>query len=56
MKAKKIVVFGAGRERLQVMGLAMRLFHLGLAASVVGDMDTPAVGKGDVFLAKCGPG
>ena len=50
MKAKKIVVFGAGRERLQVMGLAMRLFHLGLAASVVGDMDTPAVGKGDVFF------
>ena len=56
MKAKKIVVFGAGRERLQVMGLAMRLFHLGLAASVVGDMNTPAVGKGDVFLATCGPG
>tara|TARA_B110000459_G_scaffold124197_1_gene136510 strand:- start:398 stop:658 length:261 start_codon:yes stop_codon:yes gene_type:complete len=56
MKANKIVVFGAGRERLQVMGLAMRLFHLGLAASVVGDMDTPAVGKGDVFLATCGPG
>ncbi|MCH1467260.1 MAG: SIS domain-containing protein [Rhodobacteraceae bacterium] len=56
MEAKKIVVFGAGRERLQIMGLAMRLFHLGLDASVVGDMNTPAVGKQDLFLVTCGPG
>jgi len=54
--ARRIVVFGAGRERLQIMGLAMRLGHMGLAASVVGEMVTPAVGPGDVFLAVCGPG
>ena len=42
--ARRIVVFGGGRERLQIMGLAMRLFHMGLQASVEGDMTTPAVG------------
>ena len=55
-KADKIVVFGCGRERLQMMGFAMRLFHMGLAASVVGDMTTPPVGKGDLFIASVGPG
>lgn len=55
-RARRIVVFGGGRERLQIMGFAMRLFHMGLQASVEGDMTTPAVGKGDVFLVTCGPG
>lgn len=54
--AQKIVVFGGGRERLQIMGFAMRMFHMGLAASVEGDMTTPAVGPGDLFLVTCGPG
>lgn len=55
-KAKRIVVFGAGRERLQIMGFAMRLYHMGLAAAVTGDMTTPPVGKGDLFMVTCGPG
>lgn len=55
-QARRIVVFGGGREKLQIMGFAMRLFHMGLNASVEGDMTTPAVGKGDVFLLTCGPG
>jgi len=55
-KANKIVVFGCGRERLQMMGFAMRLFHMGLDASVVGDMTTPPIGKGDLFIASVGPG
>jgi 6-phospho-3-hexuloisomerase len=54
--ARRIVVFGGGRERLQIMGFAMRLFHMGLDAAVEGDMTTPAVGKGDVLLVTCGPG
>ena len=37
-------------------GFAMRLFHLGRSVSVVGDMTTPALGKGDLFLVVCGPG
>lgn len=55
-RARRIVVFGGGREKLQIMGFAMRLFHMGLDAAVEGDMTTPAVGKGDVFLVTCGPG
>jgi 6-phospho-3-hexuloisomerase len=54
--AKKIVVFGGGRERLQIMGFAMRLYHMGLAVAVEGDMTTPPVGKGDLFIVTCGPG
>lgn len=54
--ARRIVVFGGGREKLQIMGFAMRLFHMGLDAAVEGDMTTPAVGPGDVFLVTCGPG
>jgi 6-phospho-3-hexuloisomerase len=54
--ANKVVVFGGGREGLQIRGLAMRLFHMGLQASVVGDMTTPAIGEGDLFLVTVGPG
>lgn len=54
--AGKIVVYGCGREALQMKGFAMRLFHLGLPVSFVGDMTTPALGPGDVFFASSGPG
>ncbi|MER8954185.1 SIS domain-containing protein [Mesorhizobium sp. M0833] len=54
--ARKIVTYGCGREALQVKGFAMRLYHLGLPVSVVGDMTTPPLGAGDVFLASSGPG
>lgn len=54
--AGQIVVYGCGREALQVKGFAMRLYHLGLPVSVVGDMTTPPLGPGDVFLTSSGPG
>lgn len=54
--ARRIVVFGGGREKLQIMGFAMRLFHMGLDVAVEGDMTTPPVGPGDLFLVTCGPG
>lgn len=54
--AKSTVVFGGGRERLQIMGFAMRLYHMGLKAAVEGDMTTPPVGKGDLFIVTVGPG
>lgn len=54
--ANRIVVFGGGRERLQIMGFAMRLYHMGLNVAVEGDMTTPPVGQGDLFLVTCGPG
>jgi len=54
--ANRIVLYGVGREGLQIKGLAMRLFHLGLRAAVVGDMTTPPVGSGDVLVVSAGPG
>ena len=55
-EARNVIVFGGGRERLQIMGFAMRLFHLGRKVAVVGDMTTPAIGKGDLFVVTVGPG
>jgi 6-phospho-3-hexuloisomerase len=55
-KARRIVVFGGGREKPQITGFAMRMFHMGLNAAGEGDMTTPAVAKGDVFLVTRGPG
>lgn len=54
--AKTIALHGLGREGLQMKGLAMRLFHLGLDAHVVGEMTTPPVGPGDLLICSAGPG
>jgi 6-phospho-3-hexuloisomerase len=54
--ARSVVVFGGGRERLQIMGFAMRLYHMGLRVAVEGDMTTPPVGPGDLFIVTVGPG
>src|ERR1700688_1017523 len=54
--AKRIVVFGLGREGLQMRGFAMRLFHMGRQVAVWGDITTPEVGPGDLFFASAGPG
>jgi 6-phospho-3-hexuloisomerase len=55
-QARKIVLFGCGREMLQMRGFAMRLFHLGCDVAVAGDINTPAIGANDLFLASAGPG
>ncbi|HEY1944657.1 MAG TPA: SIS domain-containing protein [Roseiarcus sp.] len=54
--ARNIVVFGCGREGLQMRGFAMRLFHMGRDVAVWGDMTTPPVGPGDLLIASAGPG
>ncbi|GAA3466006.1 SIS domain-containing protein [Nonomuraea roseola] len=54
--ARRIGVYGCGREALQIKGFAMRLFHLGLPVGVVGDVTMPALGRGDVLLVTSGPG
>ncbi|BDG01294.1 SIS domain-containing protein [Anaeromyxobacter oryzae] len=54
--ARRIALYGVGREGLQIKGLAMRLYHLGLLASVVGDMTTPPLGNGDLLVVSAGPG
>jgi len=54
--ANHIVLFGCGREGLQMRGLAMRLFHLGRSVAVWGDMTMPPVGPGDLLIVSAGPG
>jgi 6-phospho-3-hexuloisomerase len=54
--AKRIVLFGCGREGLQMRGFAMRLFHMGCDVAVWGDMTTPPVGLGDLLFVSAGPG
>jgi 6-phospho-3-hexuloisomerase len=55
-KAQRIATYGVGREGLQMKGFAMRLFHLGLNVSVVGDMTTPPLGKSGLLFVSGGPG
>lgn len=56
LSSKRIALHGLGREGLQMKGLAMRLFHLGLDAHVVGEMTMPALGPGDLLIVSAGPG
>jgi 6-phospho-3-hexuloisomerase len=56
VRARRIVVFGLGREGLQMRGFAMRLFHMGRNVAVWGDMTAPEVGPGDLFFVSAGPG
>lgn len=54
--SRRIALYGVGREGLQIKGFAMRLFHLGLHAHVVGDMSVPHLGDGDLLIVSAGPG
>ena len=54
--AKTLFVIGAGRSGLVAKSLAMRLMQLGLDTHVIGEVTTPAVTKGDLFIAVSGSG
>lgn len=54
--AQAALLYGCGREGLQMRGLAMRLYHLGVNASMVADMAAPPIGSGDLFIVSAGPG
>jgi 6-phospho-3-hexuloisomerase len=54
--ARKIALYGGGREGLMIRALAMRLFHLGYEVSVVGDMTAPYLSNGDLLILSVGPG
>ena len=54
--AQRIVCYGVGREGLMMEAIAMRLMHAGFKSYVVGEMVTPPVGRGDLFLVSAGPG
>lgn len=54
--ARRIACHGVGREGLMMRALAMRLYHMGCDAHVVGDMSCPPLGPGDLLLVSAGPG
>lgn len=54
--AHRIAAYGVGREGLMMRALAMRLYHMGLDAHVVGDMSCPPLGPGDLLVVSAGPG
>lgn len=55
-KANSVVCYGVGREGLMMKSLTMRLMHLDIDSYFVGDMNTPPVGKSDLFIVSAGPG
>jgi 6-phospho-3-hexuloisomerase len=55
-RARRIACYGVGREGLMMRALAMRLYHMGLDAHVVGDMSCPPVGPSDLLVVSAGPG
>ena len=52
----KVLVMGAGRSGLVGRAFAMRLMHLGFPSYVLGEVVTPAVGRGDLVFAISGSG
>jgi 6-phospho-3-hexuloisomerase/3-hexulose-6-phosphate synthase/6-phospho-3-hexuloisomerase len=55
-KANRIFVSGAGRSGLIGRFFAMRLMHSGYDVSVVGEIVTPSIKKGDLLLIISGSG
>jgi 6-phospho-3-hexuloisomerase len=55
-QARRVGLYGCGREGLMMRGLAMRLYHCGIDAHTIGEMDMPPLGAGDLFFASSGPG
>lgn len=56
LKAKKIVVAGAGRVGMAIRGFGMRLGHFGFNAYTLGDSTVPGIGKDDLLIVASGSG
>lgn len=54
--AKRVYVSGAGRSGLVCRFFAMRLMHSGYDVSVVGEIVTPSIKKGDLLIIISGSG
>jgi 6-phospho-3-hexuloisomerase len=54
--ARRVMLYGCGREGLMMRALAMRLHHLGRDVCVQGDMTAFPLGPGDLFMCSAGPG
>ncbi len=55
-KAQRIFVTGAGRSGLIAKFFAMRLMHSGYTVSVVGEIVTPSIKRGDLLIIISGSG
>ncbi|BBA33096.1 SIS domain-containing protein [Methylocaldum marinum] len=55
-EASRVFVAGAGRSGLVARFFAMRLMHGGYDAYVVGEIVTPSIRKGDLFIVISGSG
>lgn len=49
--AKRVAIYGIGRNGLVLQAFAMRLMHLGIDAHFVGQLSAPPVAKGDLVFA-----
>ena len=47
---------GARKKLLVLRGFAMRLMHMGYEVHIVGEVDCPAIGEGDVLIVASGSG
>jgi 6-phospho-3-hexuloisomerase len=56
LAARRVMLYGCGREGLMMRALTMRLHHLGLEVCMQGDMTAFPLGPGDLFLCSAGPG
>lgn len=56
VRARRVLVAGAGRSGFVARGFANRLMHLGFAASFVGEPTTPPIGEGDLLIVSSGSG
>ncbi len=54
--SNKVYIYGAGRSGLVSKAFAMRLMHLGIRVHVVGEITTPAIESGDLFITISGSG
>lgn len=56
LKARRLFFHGAGRSGLALKMAAMRMMHLGRVVYVVGEVVTPAIGRGDLLVVASGSG
>jgi 6-phospho-3-hexuloisomerase len=55
-KANRIFFFSQGREMIMLSAFAMRVYHMGYDAYVVGEPHAPSIGKGDLLVMSLGMG
>lgn len=56
LAARRIVLYGMGRELLSLRAFGMRLVHHGLDAHIAGDVTALPIGAGDLLIMSIGTG